>query len=52
MKEGVSENNFKQMEQYIRSNANREIAKFENAEVQMIHKLKSSSNKIFFSQVV
>ena len=45
MKEGVSENDFEQMEQWPITEANREISKFENAAVQMIYKPKSSSNK-------
>ena len=45
MKEGVSENDFEQMEQWTITEANREISKFENAAVQIIYKPKSSSNK-------
>ena len=45
IKEGVSENDFEQMEQWAITDANREISKFENAAVQMIYKPKSSSNK-------
>ena len=44
MKEGVSENDFEQMEQWPITEANREISNFENAAVQMIYKPKSSSN--------
>ena len=45
MKEGVSANDFEQMEQGTIMDANREIIEFENAAVQMIYKPKSSSNK-------
>ena len=45
MKEGISGNDFEQMEQLTIYDTNREITKSENAAVQMICKPKSSSDK-------
>ena len=44
MKEGVSVNDFEQMEQWAITDGNREISNFENTAVQMMYKPKSSSN--------